>query len=129
MRYLLFGVLVSVPVLGIAASGCNRRPQASPPAVVNASHRIDDADALAQKELEALRDAIVGDVEDLRGLDFTGPVAVRVTTKEQFVEYVREREDRFQPAAERKASETVAKLLGLVPADMDLEETMLGFMR
>jgi len=80
----------------------------------------EDDDGIDQDELEAMTDEIRLEVEDLRDAKFARPVAVAVTDREHFLEYARARMAKSTTPEELAADETVAKLLGLIPADMDL---------
>lgn len=84
---------------------------------------------LTVAELEAIRDEVIADVEELRGADFEGTVAVEVTTVEGFVEYALERMERMETDEERAADEASAKMMALVPVSMDLRGTMLEFVK
>ena len=88
----------------------------------------DEGGELTVEKLEEVRDEVLADVEDLRGGSFERPVDVQVTTKEGFIEYVKKRTEEMQPAEQRSAEQQVAKLLGLIPVDMDLEATMFEFL-
>jgi hypothetical protein len=117
--------LLLLPSAALGVLAYQGRPDERP----RSTDAVLEATTAQGDDLEAMRDEIARDVEELRGLRFTRPVEVRVTTKREFVEYARERGDKVQSAEERKADETVARLFGLIPADMDLEETMLAFTR
>jgi len=89
---------------------------------------LDGQDELTVEQLEEIRDEVLADVEDLRGGDFKRTVDVEVTTKEGFIEYAKQRTEDMQTEEARSAEQEVAKLLGLIPADMDLEATMFDFL-
>lgn len=86
----------------------------------------DSASTWTQEELERVSLEIQGDVEKLRGAQFQGAVPVRLSSKEQFVTYALERTERMEPKSKRAADETIQKMLGLIPPDMDL---LTGTMR
>ena len=73
-----------------------------------------------QERLEAESLAIQKEIEELRGAKFNSVVAVKLSSKEQFVSYALERTERMDPAPKRAADETIQKMLGLIPHDMDL---------
>jgi hypothetical protein len=85
----------------------------------------DAGKAWTQAKLEAESLAIQAQVEELRGAKFQAVVPVRLSTKDQFVQYARERTERMEPEAKRSGDEMVQKMLGLIPPEMDLlEESM-----
>jgi len=88
----------------------------------------DEGEELTVEKLEEVRDEVVADVEDLRGGSFEHPVDVFVTNKEAFIEYAIKRTEEMQPEDQREADQEVAKLLGLIPVDMDLLATMFEFL-
>src|SRR5687768_6830120 len=78
-----------------------------------------------QEKLEATSREIKKDIEELRGARFEADVPVKLSSKEQFQAYAIERTERMEPEAKRTNDEMILKMLGLIPADMDLmEETM-----
>ena len=87
------------------------------------------SDELTVAKLEELRDGVLSDVESLRGNHFNHPVAVKVTSKAGFLEYVQARTEASQTKQERRAEEQAAKLLGLIPPNLDMEATMFGFLQ
>ena len=91
------------------------------PALLFTAVALDD-DALTLEELRELSAEISDHVEDLRGLQFETPVAVEIVDQDWFDDYAAERADKMMPEAERRAGELAAKLLGVIPADMDLEQ-------
>ncbi len=78
-----------------------------------------------QAELERVTAEVRAQVEDLRGHAFERPVRVAVTDREGLLSYARKRLDSTTSPAELQAQETAAKLLGLVPVEMDLLATTL----
>jgi hypothetical protein len=81
-----------------------------------------------QSELERTTEVIRADVEELRGMRFLRPVAVKIATREEFARYAREELERSVPAERFAADETIAKMLGVVPVEVDLKETLLTFL-
>jgi len=81
-----------------------------------------------QSELERVTEEIKVDVERLRGMRFLRPVAVRLATREEFARYAREELERSVPPERFAADETIAKMLGVVPVEVDLKETLLTFL-
>jgi hypothetical protein len=74
-----------------------------------------------QTELEEVSAEIAEEVADLRGWDFKGPVAVRVTDHAGFLAYAKERGERMSSKESERRDETIAKLLGLLAPEYDLE--------
>ncbi len=81
-----------------------------------------------QSELEALAARIQGEVEALRGAEFLRPVRVQIASVADLREYTRKRLELLVPPERIAADETVAKLLGVIPPDMDLLATVLGML-
>jgi hypothetical protein len=73
-----------------------------------------------QAELEALSAEISADLEELRDETFSRPVTVKVSSKDDLLAYIEMREAKTVPPEQLAADETIAKLLGVVPADMDV---------
>jgi hypothetical protein len=73
-----------------------------------------------QEGLERVSGEIQADIETLRGMKFTRPVKVKVTDKKGFLDYARKREEKTETPERLARDETIAKMLGLIPADMDL---------
>ncbi|MCA8978748.1 MAG: hypothetical protein H6831_03490 [Planctomycetes bacterium] len=83
----------------------------------------DSADVWSQAELERVTEEIRLDLEELRGDTFRRPVTVRVTDGAGFLEHAKERVEAFTTEEQWAADGLEAKLLGLIPADMDLLAT------
>ncbi len=83
------------------------------------------AEPWSQSELEALAKRIEGEVEALRGAKFVRPVTVRMASRADFQEYVKHRMELTDPPERIAADETIAKLLGVIPPDMDLLATTM----
>jgi hypothetical protein len=81
-----------------------------------------------QAELERVSDEIKTDVEGLRGLAFRRPVRVRLTDGRGFLEYARKRQEMSMTPGRVERDETIAKLLGLIPRDLDLVATFERFL-
>ncbi|NOT30238.1 MAG: hypothetical protein HOP15_07310, partial [Planctomycetes bacterium] len=73
-----------------------------------------------QAELEKVSREIMADIERLRGEKFLRPVAVKVSTKAELLDYIKLREAKTETPEKRAADELIAKMLGVVPHDMDL---------
>lgn len=82
----------------------------------------DDPAPWTQEELEALSAEISGQLEELRGERFVRPVEVRVASSEDLIEYMKERLAKTETPEKLAADEAVAKLLGVIPVDMNLIE-------
>ncbi len=93
------------------------------------------ASELDQAELESLTETIRAEIEALRGERFPRAVRVSVADRESFLAYAKKRMDKMTTPEEFAAQEMSAKLLGLIPAEMDylatlfdlLEEQVGGF--
>jgi hypothetical protein len=85
-------------------------------------------DTPAQAELERVSEEIKAEVAALRGLEFRRPVQVRVTDKQGFLEYARKRQEISMSPGRIERDETIAKLLGLLPRDLDLVATLEKFL-
>lgn len=81
-----------------------------------------------QAELEQVSSEIRAEIELLRGEKFKQAVAVQLTDQRGFLEYARKRQETTETPERRVRDESVAKLLGLVPRDMDLAKTMEAFL-
>lgn len=104
------------------------------PLVIALSFPAQDAPAKApaqwtQAELESLSAKIRGDLEQMRGLEFKRPVAVKLADKKGFIEYARKRMEVALTPERAHRDETVAKMLGLIPPDMDLMQAYEDFMK
>jgi hypothetical protein len=75
-----------------------------------------------QEELEKVSAAIQHDIEEQRGAKFLRPVKVKVTDAKGFLEYAKKRQEKTETPERRTRDETIAKMLGLVPPDLDLEK-------
>ncbi len=82
----------------------------------------------SQADLERVTDEIRGQIEELRGMKYTRPVAAKITDKQGFLEYARKRQEATETPERRQRDETVAKLLGLVPFGLDLSKTFESFL-
>jgi len=81
---------------------------------------------LDPSELEALAGRIEGDIEELLATKFVRPVPVRVASRADLHEFAERGLLRLDPAERMRADGTIAKLLGLIPPDMDLAAATLG---
>jgi hypothetical protein len=82
----------------------------------------------SQADLERITDEIRAQIEELRGMKYTRPVAAKITDKKGFVEYARKRQEATETPERRMRDETVAKLLGLIPFGLDLSKTLESFL-
>lgn len=76
-----------------------------------------------QAELESLAAQIQAEIEDIRGEPYAHPVAVKVADRDTLIRYMKERTEQDEPPAKLAADQRVAKLLGMIPPDMDLLAT------
>jgi len=79
------------------------------------------AEVLTQAQLEAWTEEIRADIEELRAKSFLRPVTVALADLETLQEYIKVRMEKTEPPEQREANVTVAKMLGLVPGEMDFE--------
>jgi len=78
-----------------------------------------------QPELERETAQILGELEELRGERLGRSVAVSVATQEDFLAYMQKRMDLTYTPERQAADETIGKLLGVVPPDMDVEAVLM----
>ncbi len=79
------------------------------------------SDDWTQEALEEASAAIQVEVGELRNTEFADPVRVEVADKEGLIKYAVKRMDEMQVEGAMESSEWMAKLLGLLPHDADLE--------
>ena len=82
------------------------------------------ANKWTQAELEKVSDEIRHDIEEQRGAKFSRPVKVQVTDAKGFLEYAKKRQAKTETPERLVRDETMAKMLGLVEPDLDLEKTL-----
>ena len=80
---------------------------------------------LTQAEAEAAVNAIVPELQSIRGLNFKTKVPVTVIDDRRAREYALARFRTMTPEAKIRADQTAYALLGLVPADVDVLKTLL----
>lgn len=80
----------------------------------------------AQLELERVSARIAGQLAALRGLEFVRPFEVRVASAADFLEHAKQRTAEAMPPERLAAVETMQKMLGLLPADLDLLAVTFG---
>jgi hypothetical protein len=85
-------------------------------------------DRWTQSDLERITEEIRGQIEELREMKYKRPVAAKITDKKGFIEYARKRQDATEPLEIRQRDECTAKMLGLIPFDLDLEKTLETFL-
>jgi hypothetical protein len=81
------------------------------------------AERWTQAHLEQVTATIQTQVEALRGEKYARPVDVEITDTRGFIEHATQRMEKLTTEAQLSAEEDVAKLLGLVPPEMDLWAT------
>lgn len=81
-----------------------------------------------QAELERVSAEIKAEVETLRGLSFKRPVKVELADKKGFLAYARKRQEISMTPGRVERDELAAKLLGLIPRDMDLMAALETFL-
>jgi hypothetical protein len=81
-----------------------------------------------QAELEAVTAEIQKEVEEIRGAKFKHPVDVKIIDKAGFIKYAMMRTEEMTTPAELQAEEEIGKMLGLIPADMDLMQATLDLL-
>jgi hypothetical protein len=77
-----------------------------------------------QAELESVSETIRADIEQQRGTKFLRPVKVQVTDAKGFLEYAHKRQEKTETPERRVRDETVAKMLGLIEPDLDLQKAL-----
>lgn len=82
----------------------------------------------AQERLESRARVIEKEVSELRGQEFLRPVDVYLADTDDFREYVDRRMAISYEPGEFEAEEDLAKMLALIPADLDLWETTMGLL-
>jgi hypothetical protein len=89
---------------------------------------VQDAPAPAktwtQPELERVSNEIKADIETMRGMKFLRPVEVKVADKKDFLDYARKRQEETETPERRSRDEAIAKMLGAIPADLDLQAAL-----
>jgi len=78
-----------------------------------------------QAELESMSARIQTELEELRGERFARPVAVQLASSEAFLAYVKARMAKSSTPEQLAADEVIAKLLGAIPVDLDLQAKTL----
>jgi hypothetical protein len=77
-----------------------------------------------QGELEKISREIQSDLEQLRGEKFTSVVPVKVSSKADLIEYMKQQDAKTETPEKVDADATIAKLLGLIPPDLDVRAQM-----
>jgi len=77
-----------------------------------------------QEELERVSEEIKADIETMRGMEFVRPVKVQVADKKGLIDYARKRQELTETPQRRVRDETIAKMLGVVPSETDLQATL-----
>jgi hypothetical protein len=107
------------PLTVLLATGCLAPTLAASP---GAQEKLDP------KVVEAAAAQIQADIERLRGEKFPQPVPVKVADKATLVAYLAEREKLDTTPERLQFEEECAKLLGLIPPEMDLRKTRHAFL-
>jgi len=81
-----------------------------------------------QAELETLSKKIMKDLEEVRGEKYLRPVAVKVSSKADLIEYIKARENKTTPPEQFAADELAAKMLGVIPPELDLRAKMYALL-
>ena len=82
----------------------------------------------SQEQLESLSADIQEQVAALRGERFSRTVAVKIATSEDFFAYANSRLAEMETPEKLAADELISKMLGLIPPDMNLMETLLAML-
>lgn len=85
-------------------------------------------DVWTQQELEAVTAEIQKDVESIRGQKYQRPVSVKITDKAGFLGYAKKRMDEMSRPNQMRIEGDIGKLLGLMPADMDMEKAVFDLL-
>jgi hypothetical protein len=99
-------------------------PSVPPPAPLALAQDSKPAD----EELQQAAREIQAHIEQLRGSKFPQPVVVKQSDKASLVAYLERRIDMETTPERQKLGEEVAKLLGLIPPDMDLMAATKSFL-
>ena len=86
------------------------------------------SDDWTQEALEEASAAIQVEVGELRNTEFADPVRVEVADKAGLIKYAVKRMDEMQVEGAMESSEWMAKLLGLLPHDADLEALTMALL-
>ncbi len=86
-------------------------------------------DVWTQEQLEAVTLRIQADVEKLRGARFLRPVQVRITDHAGFLEHIQSRVEELIPDGMIERDQSMARMLALVPHDMDVWAESLALLR
>lgn len=120
-------IVLAPLLLSLAASPAG--PSAPPlPSMRDDPPTRDDEDVIDQAELERLTETIRREIEAIRNLTFRTPVAVAVTDRDGFQAYAKRRLEETTSPEEITSLEVSAKLLGMLPVDMDYLAAMLRLM-
>ncbi len=105
-------------------------------ALAGAGSSVAIADASAQvatemvissdPDLRALAARLLPDLAARSGMELTRPVRLEMRTRAELVRYLRAKLDEELPESEARERTEAYAMLGLVPADMDLREVLLG---
>jgi len=87
------------------------------------------SDDWTQEALEEASAAIQVEVGVLRNIEFNEPVRVEIADKEGLIEYAVKRMEEMQEPGAMESGEWMAKLLGLLPHDADLEELTMALLQ
>lgn len=85
----------------------------------------DPTPRLTQAEAEAAVNAVVPEIQSIRGLEFKTKVPVTVIDDRRAREYALARFRTMTPETKIRADQTAYRLLGLVPPDLDVVKTLL----
>jgi len=86
-------------------------------------------DDWTQEALEEVSAAIQIEVGALRNVEFAEPVSVKIADEEGLIRYAVQRMEEMQKPGAMKSGEWMAKLLGLLPHDADLEQMTMDLLR
>jgi hypothetical protein len=112
----MFAALALLPPLGFLVPPLARAFDQDAPA--------EAAKRWTQAELEQVSEEIKSDIEALRGKKFKRPIKVQITDKKGFLEYAHKRQELTETPERKARDEEIAKLLGLIPPEMDLQAAM-----
>ena len=86
------------------------------------------SDDWTQEALEEASAGIQVEVGELRNTEFQDPVRVEIADKEGLIQYAVKRMDEMQVEGAMESGEWMAKLLGLLPHDADLEALTMALL-
>lgn len=114
-------IAVATPTLSAAA------PQEDPYDIP--MEGLEEEKGLSQEELDALAEVILPRVGEIRGWAWKEPVPVGITTPDEFIEFAEKSFDEEYGAKRLEGMTSSYVLFGLMPEEMNFQETMMDMLR